>query len=105
MNVLTGLIVDNAMKATIEDEDEVIKQIFLEDKKPIAGIAKLFKHDKQFLKDHSISWPPIQRDLETNKKGTARKFLDALEISAADAYRVFNMFDSGAGNRVLLDSF
>eukprot|EP00746_Dinoflagellata_sp_MGD_P027663 gnl/MRDRNA2_/MRDRNA2_16528_c0_seq1.p1 gnl/MRDRNA2_/MRDRNA2_16528_c0~~gnl/MRDRNA2_/MRDRNA2_16528_c0_seq1.p1 ORF type:complete len:672 (-),score=124.25 gnl/MRDRNA2_/MRDRNA2_16528_c0_seq1:421-2436(-) len=101
LNIVTGIFVDNAMKATVQDRDMVIHDEMAREGSYMNDIKRMFEEADV---DHNgeITWTELQRYLEDAR---VKAYFNALEIHHSAARGLFRLLDTDGNGTVDCEEF
>eukprot|EP00746_Dinoflagellata_sp_MGD_P026909 gnl/MRDRNA2_/MRDRNA2_163420_c0_seq1.p1 gnl/MRDRNA2_/MRDRNA2_163420_c0~~gnl/MRDRNA2_/MRDRNA2_163420_c0_seq1.p1 ORF type:complete len:489 (+),score=99.30 gnl/MRDRNA2_/MRDRNA2_163420_c0_seq1:58-1467(+) len=101
LNVVTGVFVDNAMKATAEDKEMVIHDQLKTQHSAVNDVKRLFE-ETDGNGSGEVSWEEFEQHLENPK---VQAYFSSLELDASEARGLFKLLDIDGNGTVNRNEF
>lgn len=101
LNVLTGIFVDNAMKATENDKDMVIQDEMERQSSYLNDVKQMFR-EADVDKSGDLSWEEFENHLEDAR---VKAYFKSLELDASAARGLFKLLDQDGTGHIDIDEF
>lgn len=101
LNILTGIFVDNAMKATMQDKDMVIHDEMARERSYMNEVKRMFE-EADLDRSGELSWSELETYLEDER---VQAYFNSLDLDPAAAKGLFKLLDTDGSGFVSCEEF
>lgn len=101
LNIVTGIFVDNAVKATLQDKDMAIQDELAMETSYMNNMKRMFR-EADLDSSGQLSWKELEKYLEDDR---AKAYFNHLELDPSAAKGLFQLLDTDGSDSVSCDEF
>eukprot|EP00746_Dinoflagellata_sp_MGD_P140375 gnl/MRDRNA2_/MRDRNA2_73634_c0_seq2.p1 gnl/MRDRNA2_/MRDRNA2_73634_c0~~gnl/MRDRNA2_/MRDRNA2_73634_c0_seq2.p1 ORF type:complete len:338 (+),score=70.41 gnl/MRDRNA2_/MRDRNA2_73634_c0_seq2:218-1231(+) len=101
MNIVTGIFVDNAIKASLQDKDMVIRNELAQEDSYMNDVMRMFR-EADADNSGQITWDELNSYLQNPR---VKAYFDSLELHHSTAKSLFKLLDTDGDGSVNRDEF